>query len=122
MYSASYATDCQEKRLLILAATIADGNLGVKNFSYLALPSCKRAIAPAFGAPESALCHISEPQVITEVFPKMEIGTGNPQALRVRSKCFRFDAPWQIRTKWGYFPPKSLLKNGTSKIRFFRCS
>jgi hypothetical protein len=52
MYSASYAADCQEKRLLILAQTIAEGNLGVKNLSYWAPQLYKGAIAPAPGAAE----------------------------------------------------------------------
>jgi hypothetical protein len=73
MYSALYAADCQEKRVLILAVMMAEGNLSVKNLSYLLSSFTKGAVAPDPGPPRSAQARYPPSQAMTEVFPKMTI-------------------------------------------------
>jgi hypothetical protein len=59
MYSALYATDCQEKRLLIVAVNNTESNLGVKNLSYLLPRLYKRGyLAGSRAAEQRTVSHI----------------------------------------------------------------
>lgn len=59
MYSALYATDCQEKRLLILAVTILKVTWVLKNLSYLLPRLYKRGyLAGSRAAEQRTVSHI----------------------------------------------------------------
>jgi hypothetical protein len=59
MYSALYATDCQEKRLLIVAVNNTESNMGVKNLSYLLPRLYKRGyLAGSRAAEQRTVSHI----------------------------------------------------------------
>ena len=119
MYSALYAADCQEKRLLILAITIAESNRGVKNLSYW-LPSFTKKYRPSLGtAEERTRSHNSKFPVITEVFPK-----NGKFVLEIR-RCSGYDQLASGSTaprEMGRFPQIVFCKTGPQKIRLFRCS
>ena len=119
MYSALYATDCQEKRLLILAITIAESNRGVKNLSYWLPELYKEVIAPAPGPLEASHPGTNESPVITEVFPKM---TNFVLEIRQRSGYDQSLSVRPPRKKWGDSPKLCSRKTGFKKIRVFRCS
>ena len=114
MYSALYATDCQEKRLLILAITIAEVTGGVKNLSYWLPELYKEVIAPAPGSPKAA--HPGTTQIPGNYRSFSQNGkfvleirrrSGYDQSLPVRPP----------RTEMGRFPQIVFQKNRLSKIR-----
>lgn len=93
MYSALYATDCQEKRLLILAVLVAKSNLDVKNLSYL-LPSFTKEISSGSEAAEKCpMPSYPTSWVITEVFPKMANSCWKSGGVPVTINHSRFDRP-----------------------------
>ena len=114
MYSALYVADCQGKRLLILAITIAEGNPDVKNISYLPPRTLQKGDLPGPGA------------AITERFVRYRI----PGYDRSFPKMAKFGM--EIRPGSGYdqlasgstapdemgrFPQIVFQKNRLSKIR-----
>src|SRR5690242_15829210 len=101
MYSALYAADCQGKRLLILAITIAEGNPDVKNLSYLPPRTYKRAISLALGRHNCALCPVFASPVMTEVFPKWQNLVWKSGRVPGTTNLLPVRPP---RTKWGASP------------------
>jgi len=115
MYSALYATDCQEKRLLILAITIAEVTGGVKNLSYW-LPSFTKKLSPRRrDRPKQPTLAQSESPVITEVFPKMANSCWKSGGVPVTISHFQFDRPAR---KWGDSPKLWSRKTGFQKSDF----
>src|SRR6476646_4618416 len=111
MYSALYAADCQEKRLLILAITILKVTRGVKNFSYW-LPSFTKKLSPRPRDRRRARSGATESRVITEVFPKMANSCWKSGSVPGTINLLPVRPP---QTKWGASPKLCSRKTGFQK-------
>jgi hypothetical protein len=119
MYSALYAAECQEKRLLILAITILKVTRGVKNLSYW-LPSFTKKLSPRPpGTAERARFGA------TDIPGNYRSFSQNGKFVLEIRRCSGYDQLASGSTapdEMGRFPQIVFQKNRISKIRFFRCS